>query len=264
MNKLKMGYISIVMILIIGLIIMPLSAVSLNNTLAVDQGDVDGNGGTADYNSFTPAAKIAYDALVLRGIDVVNITDTRTFEGMINYFNSYGLTAIAVNTTKDQLQRGDIVQIKNSDSAFLVYLGKDANGNILLENVHQQLQCNPTNFDLLFTGNAILINHQSSGLSSIKAAEIDDGIVHDETTQTSPMIVGASTVTSSGSSWNTAYTRQDFRDRAKNLVSGKTSNYDKVNAIFKYVRDVYDYQYYFGSTHGVNRVVSEKKEIVVN
>lgn len=178
---------------------------------------------------------------------------------MIDIFKSYGLTATPVNTTKDHLQKGDIVQTKNSASTFLVYLGKDSNGHIILEDVHDQFECSPESFDLLFTGNTILLNHTASGLTVIDATGVNDNPTHDSKIQTAPMRVGMSTLAFTGSTWSTAYNRQDFRDRAKQLVNGKNNNYDKVNAIFKYVRDSYDYQFYFGSTHGVDRVVKEKK-----
>jgi hypothetical protein len=62
------------------------------------------------------------------------------------------LVATAVYKTKNKLRPGDIVQMRNYESPFLLYLGRDSNGQIHLENLHGRFKISSQYFEKVFTG----------------------------------------------------------------------------------------------------------------
>lgn len=224
-----------------------------------DPGNVNGTGGTEDAEGFSPASKIAFEVMTVLGVNATNINETsNNFADLVSFFNANNLPSVAVQTTVDQLQKGDILQIKNCDSAFLIYIGKKDNGNLILEDLDNSFECSQQSFNLLFTGNAIFVNHTSAKMAVIDGSNVNDNTIHDSSISIGPMQSGLSTSGNIKTDWANAWQRQDFKDRAKSLVSGKTNNYDKVNAIFKYVRDSYNYDYHYTTKWSVNTVVNSK------
>lgn len=143
--------------------------------------DDDGGPGVLDYNGFTPASKIAYESVFDLDLDLSSFPgNMHTLGDMVVFYNAHNINAVAGQTTLGELKPKDIVQLKNTDSAFLVYLGKNSNGNIILEDLYYQFECSPQAFDLLFTGNAILINHPATKITAINANSINDDPIHDE------------------------------------------------------------------------------------
>ena len=99
---------------------------------------------------------------------------------------------IGVTCTEPASKPGDIVQLKNSDTAFLVYLGKDSDGNVVLDDLYNKYSCSPQSFNLLFTGNAIFLNHTSTKVTRIDGSTVDDTPIHDPNTTIGPMHSGKS------------------------------------------------------------------------
>lgn len=156
----------------------------------------------------------------------------RTMGDLVTFFNTNGILASAVSTNKDQLQIGDIVQTKNSDSAFLVYLGKNNNGNIMLEDLYSSFECSQQSFDLLFTGNAVLVNHTSQEITKINGDNINDNPIHDNTTKIGPMKTGFSANENAINSW-TKDTR--LKNIAKSIGGTSGSQLSRTKAIWTWM-----------------------------
>ena len=181
----------------------------------------------ADYDSFTPASKSVFNAITILNIPIMNITpNLHTFEDIVAFFKSKGVDSTACQVDKNELRIGDIVQIKNSDYSFLVYCGEDADGNIILEDVYNRFKCSPQSFDLLFTGNAILIDHTVTKMTEINAALVTDATIHDPNIVIGPMVTGFSTYQSGKSSWANAQNNPRIKAIAKSLggTSGTQSH----------------------------------------
>jgi hypothetical protein len=132
-------------------------AVNVLNYYNVDLSDND----VLDYNVFTPASKTVYESVMILDLSVKDFKqDMHTFADLVNFFEDNNIHAIPVHANLDDLQVGDIIHMKNTDYAFMVYMGRDNNSNILLEDIYNCYECSPETFNLLFTGKAILINHQ--------------------------------------------------------------------------------------------------------
>jgi radical SAM protein with 4Fe4S-binding SPASM domain len=78
------------------------------------------------------------------------------------FSKSRDLIANYVKKNKNKLRPGDIVRVKNFDSTFLVYLGRDSNGQMHLENMHQKFKWSPQYFEKFYTGKTIEIRYNSS------------------------------------------------------------------------------------------------------
>ena len=226
--------------------------------LRTNSGDNNDPGDEGELNALTPASKIAFEAMILQNITVIEMQDMRTYADMISFFQTYNLTATAVQTSKTNLKLGDIVQLKNSDSCFLVYLGKSSNGNIILEDVWHQFECSPESFDAIFTGNAIFINHTTQNMTTIDGNNINDNPIHDSTVQIGPIQSGLSRSGNLRADWKNAYLRPDFRNRALKLINGQNTKYNQCKAIFLHVRDNYDYNFHFGTQKSVDYVVNNR------
>jgi hypothetical protein len=251
--------VSMILMLLMVLNVLPATFaadVSVNSNSTNDDDLYDDQ---VDFSGFSSTSKIAYEAVY--GFDM-NLSsfpgNLHTFGDVINFYKTKNLSSTAVNTSKNGLRSGDIVQMKNSDSTFLVYKGSNAQGSIVLEDLDAQYECSPQSFDHLFTGNAILINHSADSVTTINGAEINDNPIHDPTIEVGPMRSGLSTSGSVKEDWANAWQRQDFKDRSRQLVAGKTTNKDKVNAIFLYVRDAYNYHMHYDTKWSVNTVVNGK------
>lgn len=167
---------------------------NLSNIIGDTPTDDDGNlNDTLIADDFTPASKIAYDSAIALNLNLLNFPQNmRTLGDMVNYYNSCNISATAVQITLNSLQPGDIVQLKNSDSAFLVYLGRDSDNRIILEDLYTRYYCSEQSFNLLFTGNAIFLNHRSSSVTGIDGSTINDNPIHDSSIHVGPMVSGES------------------------------------------------------------------------
>lgn len=186
--------------LLIGLILLLLvgnSNAASNNDVILDEE----NHGIEDYDTFTPASKIAFEDMNVLGVELLGLdipSHMHTFGDLVTFLTSIDFNAVASTITKDKLKVGDIVQLKNSDSAFLVYVGtNNSNGNILLEDINSRYECSPKSFDLLFTGNAILIDHTALDITPINGDNVNDNPIYDSNIHLGPSYIGNSTTISS-------------------------------------------------------------------
>lgn len=237
--KLRRNWLIIVLIFALTLSIMPASSYSvsienLSNLNNYDISDDDGGDDVLDYNTFTPASKIAYESVCDLDIDLSSFPgDMHTLYDMVRFYNANDVGAIAVQTTMDELKPGDIVQLKNSESAFLVYLGKNSDGNIILEDLYHQYESSPESFNMLFTGNAIFLKHKSANFNQINGDMVDDNPINDPNIHIAPMTTSVSTVQAKKYTWNNAKDDPRIKQIAKDL---KTSSSDYQN-----LKNIYDW-----------------------
>ena len=100
-----------------------------------------GNSGTLlDTDPISSSYILAFGNIMKEEQNKENLkSDVDKYNDLIGKFNNKNLIAKGVKKTRNKLKPGDIVQIKNSNTPFLLYLGKDADGNIHLENSYNEL-----------------------------------------------------------------------------------------------------------------------------
>lgn len=133
-----------------------------------------------DISVFSSTSKVLYEDMFFLNL-IVNAenaisADYHTMGDIVDFFNTHKISAVAVKTTKENLQPGDIIQIKGYNPAFRIYIGQDDNGNIILADMDDRYICTSTAFDSLFTGHAVCVKHQPTLNTTI----IDGYTVNDQ------------------------------------------------------------------------------------
>jgi Transglutaminase-like superfamily len=192
-----------------------------------------------DVDTFSPASKIAYESVFVLGLNVRDYPpNMHTFTDLVNFFNNNNISAVAVQTTPDSLKPGDIIQSKNSDFAFLVYMGTNASsGNIILEDLYHQFECTPEEFEVLFTGNAVLINHRNIQRSVLNTVNVNDSPIHDQNIHAELNLIGLSlTGTIIGTYAQSTFENNPIIKEAIKNMGGTTGTEDRrARAIFTWM-----------------------------
>ena len=162
--------------------------------------------------------------------------------------NNKNLIAKGVKKTRNKLEPGDIVQIKNCNTPFLLYLGKDADGNIYLENSYNDLKYAKKFFDSVYTGKAIEITENSSDLSSVQAKTVEKSL---NTNTTIPK-------RSNQYDWDNAYQDPRIIELAESITEDKETSWDKCEAIFSYVQTNYNWHDHDNTECSLNEVMNNK------
>lgn len=212
-----------------------------------------------DYNGFTPTSKIAHEATFNLDPSISYYPpNMRTFADLIVFFKANNIPATAEHVNKDALRPGDIVQLKNSDSAFLVYMGEsftDKN-KIILEDLYDQFECSVESFDLLFTGNAIIINHSTTRscnihakvpeLTTIDTRKINDNPIYGPNTRAGIILFGASSYRNAVNSWENAQNDPRIKKIAAQLKTSK-SDYQNLKNIYNWMDDNVKYHFHYNT-----------------
>ena len=223
-------------------------------------GNDDGGNGVLDYNNFSPASKIVYASVFDTELDLTGFSEhMSSFNDMLVFYKTHNINAVAVTTTKDNLKPGDIIQLENSDSAFLIYCGENSDGKILVEDLYYQFECTPETFDILFTGNAILINHETTlNTKDADANNIKDTPIYNNKKKIKAVKRDKSKVVNVLNTWNNL----EKDPRIVNLAAKlKTSNsdYENLRNIFNWMRDNFDYDVHFDTIHTFTVTWDKKK-----
>ncbi len=121
-----------------------------------------------DPDQFSLASQIAlmilWDYNQENSISIIP-TDIKSLNELASFLNTKmsngndkqnGLTATPIATTRQYLQNGDIVHLKNNPSVFMIYRGLDGdNDRVILENYSGLYSYSSNDFDKVFTGYAI-------------------------------------------------------------------------------------------------------------
>jgi hypothetical protein len=133
-----------------------------------------------DISVFSSTSKVLYEDMFFLNMTVNSENaipaDYHSMGDIVNFFNTHKIFAVAVKTTKENLQPGDIVQIKGYDPAFRIYIGYDDEGNVILADMDDRYICTSQAFDSIFTGNAVCVKHQPTTNTTI----IDGYTVNDQ------------------------------------------------------------------------------------
>ena len=174
-----------------------------------------------------------------------NVDKYNDFIGKINNKN---IVAKGVKKTRNKLKPGDIVQIKNSNNPFLLYMGKDDNGNIHLENSYNELTYTKKYFDAIYTGKTIEITENSSNIYSVQAKTVEKSL---NTTTTIPE-------QSNQYNWDNAYQDPRIIALAESITEDKETSWDKCEAIFYYVQKNYKWHDHDNTECSLNEVLNNK------
>ena len=166
-------------------------------------------------------------------------------------FKPRNLVATAVYKTKNKLRPGDIVQMRNYESPFLLYLGRDSNGEIHLENLHRRFKISPQYFEKVFTGKTIEVFNSLNVDSKESNILIDDPDI-----VTSPLERG--TPPQSDYDWNNAQNDPRIIALARSITDDEETPREKCVAIFKYVQKDYEWHEHDDTRCSIGQVLDSK------
>ncbi|WP_048190326.1 transglutaminase family protein [Methanobacterium sp. SMA-27] len=175
-------------------------------------------------------------------------SDMDKYNDFIGNFYNENLIAKGVKKTRNKLEPGDIVQIKNNKTPFLLYLGKDADGNIHLENSYNELTYTKKFFDSVYAGKAIELTENSSNISSVQAKTVEKSLnistpVQEQQNQYN---------------WDNAYQDPRIIELAESITEDKETSWDKCQAIFCYVQTNYKWHDHDNTECSLNEVLNNK------
>lgn len=219
---------SIFLILLLSIVMFPgLSAVK-----STDGAQYDANTRNVKWNLFHSSHRSSKKSFENTG----NITSrVNIFGDQIGFSKSRDLIASSVKKTKNKLRPGDIVRVKNFDSTFLVYLGRDSYGEIHLENVDKKFKLSPQYFDKLYTGKSLEIMYNSSN-ENIKESNI---FIEDPGLNTDPVEDGERP--KSDHDWENADNDPRIIELAESITADQETPKDKCSAIFQYIQKNYQW-----------------------
>jgi hypothetical protein len=222
--------------------------------------DDDGNlNDILDFNTFTPASKIAYRSVYDLDLDLSSFPgEMHTLNEMVMFYNAHNISAVSVQITIDTLKSGDIVQLKNSESAFLVYLGKNSNGNIILEDLYHRYECSPESFNMLFTGNAIFLKHMFINPNLINRDIVDDNPINDPNIHTAPMATSFSVFQAKKNTWNNAEYDLRIKKIAKDLKTS-SSDYQNLKNIYAWMGVHIKYHFHYNTRDSLDYTLKNGK-----
>jgi Transglutaminase-like superfamily len=174
--------------------------------------------------------------------------DVDKYNSFLSKNNNKNLIAKSVKKTRNKLETGDIVQIKNSNTPFLLYLGKDSDGNIHLENSFNELTYAKKFFDSVYTGKTIEITENSSEISSVQAKTVEKSL------NTSTTILEQS----NQYDWDNAYQDPKIIELAESITKDKETSWDKCQVIFSYVQTNYNWHDHDNTECSLNQVMNNK------
>lgn len=229
-----------------------------------------------DFSHYTTASKIAYAASwnLFRFYGTLVPGDMDTMSDVADYFTQLNQrsnqheqrTAYVVNISIDDLHPGDIVHVKNSVYPFMIYKGynnvvRDNDTDaIVLESLMDRYVCDPTTFNQIFDGYAIMFPVNSSETQfainhRVNGSNITDDPIYNNTIG-SPTYVGNSLYVKF---WNknqfnsTSTDTSQIKNFVDNLLNNRggtvISDVDKAECIFNWVKNHVGYSgTYVGTT----------------
>ena len=171
------------------------------------------------------------------------------------------------------LKEGDIVKLKNSQSAFLVYDGCN-NDRIILKDALYLYECDEKMFSMLFTGKAIVF-HNPTVKNITQGNDITDDHIYDPNIKRSLIKIGQNYNVCSGkcivansleNSWSNAESNSRIVSIAQIIVNKSgTSEYDKFNGIWNWMHTTkiddtrhMNYRYCECTAHNLNNILDTK------
>jgi len=174
-------------------------------------------------------------------------SDVNGYNDFIGKINNKDLVAKGVKKSRGKLKPGDIVEVKNSTNPFLLYLGKDKEGHIHLENSYNKFIYTKKIFDTIYTGKTIEIT-QNTPISSVEAKTVVKAI------DTTSSISGQP----NGYSWENACKDPRIIELTEKVTEGKETSWDKCEAIFYYVQRNYKWHDHDNTLCSLNEVLNNK------
>ncbi|MDD3984933.1 MAG: transglutaminase-like domain-containing protein [Methanobacterium sp.] len=170
------------------------------------------------------------------------------YNDLIGKINNKNLVVKEVKKTRGKLKPGDMVQVKNSTNPFLLYLGKDKNGYIHLENSYNKFIYTKKIFDTIYTGKIIEITENTPNISSVEAKTVE------KSANTIISISGQS----NEYNWKNAYQDPRIIELTEKVTEGKETSWDKCEAIFYYVQTNYKWHDHDNTLCSLNDVLNNK------
>jgi hypothetical protein len=233
-------------------LILLLSITMFPGFYAVKSGErtqYDANPKNVKFNQLPVSKKISNKSFEKQG----NITSrVNIFGDQIGFSKSKDLIANNIKKTKNKLRPGDIVRVKNFDSTFLVYLGRDSNGEIHLENVHNKFKWTPQYFDKFYTGKTIEIKYNHSN-EKIKESNI---IIEDPNLNTKYSEDGTRPL--SDHDWENAENDPRIIALAESITEDKDDPIGKCTAIFQYIQQNYQWHQHDNTICSISEVLDNK------
>ena len=174
------------------------------------------------------------------------------FGDLDKLFKPRELVATAVYKTKNKLRPGDIIQMRNYEYTFLLYLGRDSYGEIYLENLQSRFKISPQYFEKFFTGKTIEVKYNSSNVDS-KESNI---LVEDPDIDTSPVEHGKPP--QSDYDWNNAHNDPRIIALTQSVTEDKETPREKCVAIFEYVQKEYNWHDHDDTRCSIGQVLEGK------
>ena len=158
-----------------------------------------------DFSHYTIASKIAYTEAWYNFRSKIGLVpgDMDTLNDIAVYFNSDGRQdAVVVCVPVNELKPGDIVHVKNSQYAFMIYRSNntdlpDSADSIILESQQGQFRCDPDLFNQLFDGYAVkfpknALERQLANNQHVDGSKINDIPYYDPSIVGGPVFIGNS------------------------------------------------------------------------
>ena len=247
--------------------------VTNNNNVGTDDGTDDAS--FDDHYSQTSALAYTAMRIYLNNYDAVNMDpNMKCLKDLKKFFNANNVNCyIDDDHPIKNLAPGDIVALNGDDGRiYMMYIGRDASGNFLLEDYDELIVCNADTFKKIYRKDAIVIDDDGY----IQKIEMTTRVYNldNSTTQfpKSKIVVtnklglkGASgTVTYCSVSkklieiWNVAASDPYIISLANQITSGKNTNEDKSKAIFAWVDNHIAYEQYKDSKYGPIGTITAK------
>jgi hypothetical protein len=212
-----------------------------------------------EYNANTKYVKfnqfpLSYNKISNKSFEKQDKTKSRlnVWGDQTKFSKSRDLIANSVKKTKNKLRPGDIVRVKNFDSTFLVYLGRDSNGEMHLENIHQKFKWSPQYFEKIYTGKTIEIRYNSSN-EKTKESNI---IIEDPSLNNN--LVEDGTRPQSDHDWNNAENDPRIIALAESITMDKDTPQEKCTAIFQYIQQNYQWHDHDDTICSIGEVLETK------